>query len=95
MGEREAAGGAGPVLRLRGAALAFGEQPLWDGLDLDLRPGEFVTVLGANGSGKSSLLKAILGLQRLTAGHIEFCGHPVARGDRHIGYIPQQRLIPP
>jgi len=84
-----------PVLRLEGAALAFGDHLLWEGLDLDIHPGEFVTVLGSNGSGKSSLLKAVLGLQRLSAGTIEFCGHPVARGNRHIGYIPQQRLIPP
>jgi zinc/manganese transport system ATP-binding protein len=83
-----------PVLRLADAGLAFGDRPLWSGLDLDLRPGEFVTVLGANGSGKSSLLKAILGLQPLTTGSISFLGRPVTRGDRHIGYIPQQRLIP-
>lgn len=83
-----------PVLRLRGAALAFGDRTLWSGLDLDVRPGEFITVLGANGSGKSTLLKAVLGLQRLSAGSIEVFGEPVSRGDRRIGYIPQQRLIP-
>jgi zinc/manganese transport system ATP-binding protein len=84
-----------PVLRLRGAALAFGERVLWSGLDLDVMPGEFITVLGANGSGKSTLLKAVLGLQRLTAGSVEILGEPGTRGDRRIGYVPQQRLIPP
>ena len=83
-----------PVLRLRGAALAFGARPVWTGLDLDVAPGEFITVLGANGSGKSSLLKSVLGLQRLSAGSIEILGRPISRGDRRIGYIPQQRLIP-
>ncbi|MFT4008703.1 MAG: ATP-binding cassette domain-containing protein [Nocardioidaceae bacterium] len=86
---------AEPVLRISGAALAFGDRTLWSGLDLDVWPGDFITVLGANGSGKSSLLKVILGLQRLTAGTIEVLGRPAARGDRHIGYVPQQRLIPP
>lgn len=83
-----------PVLRARGAALAFGSDRLWSGLDLDLAPGEFVTILGPNGSGKSSLLKTILAQQSLSAGSIDIHGEPVRRGDRRIGYIPQQRLIP-
>ena len=57
--------------------------------------GEFVAVLGSNGSGKSSLLKAILGQQKLDAGTITVAGHPVHRGDRRIGYIPQQKLAAP
>jgi zinc/manganese transport system ATP-binding protein len=84
-----------PVLRLEGAALAFGDRVLWSGLDLDVMPGEFITVLGANGSGKSTLLKAVLGLQRLSAGSVEVLGERATRGDRRIGYVPQQRLIPP
>ncbi|GAA5124493.1 metal ABC transporter ATP-binding protein [Alloalcanivorax gelatiniphagus] len=84
-----------PVLRTRGATLSFGERTLWSGLDLDVMPGEFITVLGANGSGKSTLLKAALGLQRLSSGTIEVLGRPATRGDRRIGYVPQQRLIAP
>ena len=84
---------ARPVLRLSGTGLSFGKRSLWSGLDLDVRSGEFITVLGSNGSGKSSLLKTILGLQQLTAGSIEVLGSPVTRGHRRIGYIPQQRLI--
>jgi zinc/manganese transport system ATP-binding protein len=49
-------------------------------------------VLGANGSGKTSLLRAILGQHELTAGQIRVLGEPARRGDRRIGYIPQQRL---
>jgi zinc/manganese transport system ATP-binding protein len=82
------------VLRLRDASLGFGERTLWSGLDLDVHAGEFVAVLGPNGSGKTSLLRTILGQQRLDSGTIEFDGHPVSRGDRRIGYIPQQKLIP-
>lgn len=83
------------VLRLSGAALAYGNRTLWSDLDLDVAPGEFVAVLGANGSGKTSLIKAILGLQSLSAGHIEVAGHPVRRGSDDIGYIPQQRRADP
>ncbi len=81
------------VLRLRDAGLGFGERTLWSGLSLDVHAGEFVAVLGPNGSGKTSLLKTILGQQKLDAGTIEFDGHEVRAGDRRIGYIPQQKLI--
>ncbi|WP_427896106.1 metal ABC transporter ATP-binding protein [Kribbella sp. GL6] len=79
------------VLTLEQAALGFGARTLWDGLDLEVHSGELIAVLGANGSGKSSLLKAILGQTRLRAGTATFLGTPVRRGDRRIGYVPQQR----
>ncbi|MEO7123795.1 MAG: ATP-binding cassette domain-containing protein [Lacisediminihabitans sp.] len=88
-----AASNAGPVLSLRSATLSFGERVLWRGLNLDVQPGEFLAVLGPNGTGKTSLLKAILGQQRLTAGTISLLGEPVGRGSRAIGYIPQQQLL--
>jgi zinc/manganese transport system ATP-binding protein len=84
-----------PALRLRDAALAFGERRLWSGLDLDVAPGEFVAVLGANGAGKTSLLKVVLGQRPLSAGTIEIAGRPVRRGGRDIGYVPQQRGLEP
>ena len=80
------------VLRLRGAGLRFGERTLWHGLDLDVVAGEFVAILGANGSGKSSLLKTILGQQPLSSGTAELLGEPISRGNRRIGYVPQQKL---
>jgi zinc/manganese transport system ATP-binding protein len=80
-----------PVLSVRGAELRLGARTLWSGLDLDVAPGEFIAVLGANGSGKTSLLKTVLGQHPLAAGDIRFAGEPVRRGDRRIGYIPQQR----
>lgn len=84
-----------PVLSIRGGALRFGPRTLWSGLDLDVHPGEFIAVLGANGTGKTSLLKAMLGEQRLTEGEVLVDGHPAHRGHRGIGYIPQQKIIAP
>ena len=84
-----------PALTIEGAALGFGGHALWRDLELRVAPGEFVAVLGGNGSGKTTLLRAILGQQRLDAGRIEVDGRPVHGGDRRIGYIPQQKLVPP
>ncbi|MEV0119481.1 ATP-binding cassette domain-containing protein [Streptomyces sp. NPDC050844] len=89
-----AAGEAKPVISLRGGALAYGDRLLWSGLDLDVSPGEFLAVLGPNGSGKTSLLRVLLGRQPLTAGTLTVLGGPAHRGSRHIGYVPQQKSLP-
>lgn len=85
----------GPVLTLQDAGLAFGSHEVWSGLDLTIQPGEFVVVLGPNGSGKTSLVRAVLGQQALSRGRIEVLGRPPRRGSSDIGYVPQQRLIDP
>ncbi|HET6151452.1 MAG TPA: metal ABC transporter ATP-binding protein [Marmoricola sp.] len=84
-----------PVLRLDRAGLRYGDRQLWSGLTLDVAPGEFIAVLGANGSGKTSLLKVLLGLQQLSAGTVTISGRPVCRGNRDIGYVQQQRRLDP
>lgn len=81
-----------PVLTMTRATLTLGERTLWRDLDLQVRPGEFIAVLGSNGSGKTSLLRTILGEHRLAAGSGEFLGQPLRRGDSRIGYVPQQHL---
>ncbi|MBP2475147.1 zinc/manganese transport system ATP-binding protein [Crossiella equi] len=81
------------AVRLENARLAYGDRVLWDGLDLDVAPGEFLAVLGPNGSGKTSLLRVLLGMNPLSAGTAEIGGKPVRRGSTLIGYIPQQRAV--
>ncbi|NMO50044.1 ABC transporter ATP-binding protein [Actinoplanes sp. TBRC 11911] len=82
-----------PVLEIHDGSLSFGARTLWSDLDLTVQPGEFLAVLGANGSGKTSLLRVILGQQRLGSGTVKIAGHPARRGSRDVGYVPQQRRI--
>ncbi|MFI9574340.1 metal ABC transporter ATP-binding protein [Microbispora rosea] len=89
------AGGTPVVLTLTHAELRRGERVLWSGLDLELCRGEFIAVLGPNGSGKTSLLHAILGQLPLSAGTLLIDGRPPRRGSDLIGYIPQQRAVAP
>jgi phospholipid/cholesterol/gamma-HCH transport system ATP-binding protein len=58
------------VLQIRELRKAFGEQKVLDGIDLDVRKGETLTILGRSGSGKSVLLKLIIGLQKADSGSI-------------------------
>ena len=80
-----------PTVELIDTELGFGARTLWSGLDLRVEPGQLVAILGPNGTGKSSLLKAILGLLPLTRGEVRVVGHPVRRGNPKVGYIPQHR----
>jgi zinc/manganese transport system ATP-binding protein len=80
-----------PVLQIEGATLAYGDKQLWSNLNLEVGPQEFIAVIGANGSGKTSLLRAILGQEPLTEGTIRIEGKPVRHGSARVGYIPQHR----
>jgi zinc/manganese transport system ATP-binding protein len=83
-----------PVISLHGGTLVYGDRVLWQALELDVRPGEFLAVLGPNGSGKTSLLRVILGRRHLTAGSLTVLGHVAGHAGRHIGYVPQHRPLP-
>ena len=83
----------GSVVELRGATLRFGQRALWEGLDIDVAPGEFLAVLGPNGAGKTSLLRILLGLAEPTSGAVTVLGGPPRRGRARIGYVPQQRAF--
>jgi len=60
------------AIRVRGLVTRFGEQTVHDGLDLDVRRGEILGVVGPSGTGKSVLLREIVGLERPTEGEISF-----------------------
>jgi spermidine/putrescine transport system ATP-binding protein len=75
---------AEPILRLAGVSKAFGALRAVDAIDLDVRDGEFLTVVGPSGSGKTTLLRMLAGLETPTAGDI------LLRG-RRINDLPPNR----
>ncbi len=66
-----------PKIRIRGLSKAFGSKQVLDGIDLDVMPGTSTVVIGGSGSGKSVLLKCILGLIEPDQGSIEVDGQNV------------------
>lgn len=73
------------LLQIRELRKAFGEQKVLDGIDLDVRKGETLTILGRSGSGKSVLLKLIIGLQKPDSGSIRI-------GDAEVTGMAGDRL---
>ncbi|MDT5011143.1 MAG: zinc/manganese transport system ATP-binding protein [Mycobacterium sp.] len=88
-GRRTASSAA--AIELDSAELRFGDRTLWSDLTLTVEEGEFLAVLGPNGSGKTSLIKVLLGLRPLTSGSVRLGGEPPRRGSSKVGYVPQQR----
>ena len=64
------------LIHVRGLRNSFGEQVIHDGLDLDVRKGEILGVVGGSGTGKSVLMRTIIGLQTPDAGEITVFGEP-------------------
>jgi branched-chain amino acid transport system ATP-binding protein len=91
--------GNGEVLRLEAVNAFYGQSHILHGVDLSVRPGEVVTLLGRNGAGKSTTLKSIMGLVEQRRGSILFEGreliglasNKVAR--LGLGYCPEERGI--
>ncbi|WP_102107640.1 ABC transporter ATP-binding protein [Oceaniglobus roseus] len=74
---RDTRAGEAPAIRVRGLVTRFGSHTVHDGLDLDVRRGEIIGVVGGSGTGKSVLLRAIVGLLKPAEGGIEVLGQSV------------------
>ena len=76
------------LVDVRDASVKLGGRTIWANVNATVTAGEFVAILGPNGVGKSTLLKAILGLLPLAAGTVR---RDSAAGEHTIGYLPQRR----
>jgi Cu-processing system ATP-binding protein len=86
-------------LRIEAVAKRFGRLDVLRGVDLTIAPGRITAIVGPNAAGKTTLIKAVLGLVRLRPGQgrILFDGEPVSAGHRYrerIGYMPQAARFP-
>ena len=87
------------MLRLDGVEAAYGLSRVLHGVTLEAREGEVVSLLGRNGAGKSTTLKAIVGLVEVTGGSVALDGRDITRLPTHeisnlgIGWVPEDRRI--
>src|SRR5690349_4955985 len=82
-----------PLVAVRDASVVLGGRPVWAHVNAEVAAGEFVAILGPNGVGKSTLLKAVLGLVPLTAGAIRLLDRPPGQANHDVGYLPQRRTF--
>lgn len=83
------------VISLRGVRAELGSRPVLRGIDLTVRRGQVVALLGANGSGKSTAVRTIIGQVPVTDGEIELFGTPRRRFRDwgRLGYVPQRTTV--
>ncbi len=90
-----------PLLLARGLAAGYGGSTVLGGVDLDVREGEALALLGRNGVGKTTLLRALTGTLRLSAGEVRLAGHaisglkPFEINRAGIALVPEGRRIFP
>ncbi|WP_273466968.1 ABC transporter permease [Methanothrix sp.] len=90
--------GAGPAVSARGVTKSFGQLRVLDGLDVDIPRGVTYCLLGPNGSGKTTFIRAIVRLLRLDAGELRVLDQPVSRVEEiysRIGYMTQHKALYP
>jgi ABC-type branched-subunit amino acid transport system ATPase component len=93
--------GTPPILRVEAISAGYGGLDVLHAVSLHVAPREMVAIIGPNGAGKSTVLKAVMGLVRVSAGEIIFADRPITgrRTDQlvriGIGYVPQGRIVFP
>jgi branched-chain amino acid transport system ATP-binding protein len=89
------------MLDVQGLRTGYGRIPILNGIGFSVGEGEFIGILGHNGMGKTTLLKALMGFLPATDGRVQFDGHdmtafePYRRARLGLGYVPQGREIFP
>lgn len=89
------------MIRLRNVTVAYGDRVILDNINLDIHQGETLAILGASGSGKSTILRLIIGLQKPTKGQVFFHDEDITAFDeeqltavrRHMGMVFQYSAL--
>ena len=90
---------AQPLLEAKGLCAWYGAAQILYDVDLTVQRGEVVALMGRNGAGKSTTLKALIGMLARRRGHVNFMGHDISKSEPHhvarigLGYVPEDRRI--
>ena len=90
-----------PLLSVEGLDLYYGDAQALSGVSIEIAAGEIVAIVGANGAGKSSLIRAIHGIERPAAGHVRFDGTEITGWPSHrvcetgVGHVAEGRQVFP
>ena len=90
---------AQPLLEAKGLCAWYGAAQILYDVDVTVQRGEVVALMGRNGAGKSTTLKALIGMLARRRGHVNFMGHDISKSEPHhvarigLGYVPEDRRI--
>jgi branched-chain amino acid transport system ATP-binding protein len=90
-----------PLLQVDGLDLYYGDAQALSGVSIEIAAGEIVAIVGANGAGKSSLIRAIHGIEKPAAGHVRFDGADITGWSSHrvcetgVGHVAEGRQVFP
>src|SRR5256885_3192963 len=90
-----------PLLDARAVHAGYGRSPVLFGIDLEIGAGEIVTLLGRNGMGKTTFVRAVMGLLKPSAGEIRFAGQAIEKQPAHriarlgVALVPEGRQVFP
>lgn len=82
-----------PAVRIDNLSVYYGQTPAIAGVCLDVSEGEYLGIIGPNGGGKSTLLKAVLGLVPISSGTVQVYGARPGKHKTIVGYVPQFTLL--
>ena len=80
------------MLNVTGLRTGYGRIPILNGVSFGVKVGEFIGILGHNGMGKTTLLKALMGFLPATGGLVRFDGHDVTAAELVVGFVGVRRV---